>query len=264
MSYKCPHCGKTLRWYDVKAECKYCGVNIPNYNWEQRLEDDSQKAEYSFAKLHYRLANFKSAAVGSPFRIARLVFTLLPLVALVVPLLKMHLSLPYYDKTDTVSFLTMILNYLTKLDFMGGFKLMSATALGAPVKFLMLAVVAALLAVVAGVLNFFVLLIAAVNLRAGFNTVLNIIATLSWCASGILLSQFVSAAADNTINVFDGSVVVWGYAIGVALFAANAVINIIASRSFKKQLASQPTMEEAVEKELAELRNSDGGLEDIK
>lgn len=266
MSAKCPHCGKTLRWYDVKAECKYCGVNIPNYNWEERLEDDSEKAEYAFARLHYKLANFKSATVGNPFRIVRLVFTLLPLVALVVPLVKIKLSFPFYDKSSSVSFLTLILDYVTKLDFMGGFRLMGAQTLGKPATFLMLAVLAAFLAVAAGVLNFFVVLIAAINLRAGFNVCLNVIATLGWCASGILLMQFTAAAAENTVNVFEGSVVWWGYAIGIALFAANIVINAITYKSFKKQLASQPSIDEAVEKELTELRKeeAEGGMDDIK
>ena len=127
---KCPNCGKKLKWYEFRAECKSCGTNIPNYNWEARLEEDADKAETSFAKLHYRLSNFKSATVGSPFRIIRLVATLLPLVGLVVPLMKVSLSLPFYEDTSTVSFLTLILNYITKLDFMGGFQLMSATALG--------------------------------------------------------------------------------------------------------------------------------------
>jgi len=266
MSAKCPHCGKPLRWYNVKAECKHCGVNIPNYNWEQRLEEDSDKAEHAFAKLHYRLANFKSGTVGNPFRIARLVFTLLPLVALVVPLLKMKMSLPFYEKEGTVSFLTLILNYILKLDFFGGFKLMSATALGVPVKFLMLAIVAALLAVAAGVLNFFIVLIDAIRLKAGFNVFLNVIAMLGWIASGVLLSMFVKAAADNTINVFEGSVVWWGYAIGIVLFATNVVISVLTSRSFKKQLKEQPSMEEAVENELAELRKAEAeeGMDDIK
>lgn len=35
---KCPKCGAKLHWYDFRAECKHCGVNIPNYKWEERLE----------------------------------------------------------------------------------------------------------------------------------------------------------------------------------------------------------------------------------
>jgi len=251
---KCPNCGKKLRWYDFRAECKNCGTNIPNYNWEARLEDDADKAENAFAKLHYKLNNFKSATVGSPFRIIRLIVTLLPLVGLVVPLMKVTLSLPFYEESSTVSFLTLILNYITKLDFMGGFKLMSATALGPTFKFLMLAIIAAFVAVVAGVLNFFVVLIAAISLKAGFNVFLNIVATAGWVASGVLLSMAVANATSNGIEVFSGNVVWWGYAIGIALFLANAVISIVASKSFKKQLSSQPTLDEFIENELKELR----------
>ena len=251
---KCPNCGKKLKWYEFRAECKSCGTNIPNYNWETRLEEDADKAETSFAKLHYRLNNLKSATVGSPFRIIRLVATLLPLVGLVVPLMKVSLSLPFYEDTSTVSFLTLILNYITKLDFMGGFQLMSATALGSTFKFLMLAIVFAFLAVVAGVLNFFVVLIAAVSLKAGFNIFLNVVATAGWIVSAVLLSISVTNAMSNNIDVFSGNVIWWGYAIGAALFLANVVISVVASKSFKKQLSSQPTMDEYIANELEEIR----------
>lgn len=250
MAAKCPNCGEKLHWYDFRAECKKCGTNIPNHNWEERLEQDSYEAEVAFAKLHYRLNNFKSGTVGNPFRIVRLVFSLLPLVALVVPLIKINLVFPFFEKSESVSFLTMILNYLTKLDFMGGFKLMSGTALGGSFKFLMIAVVLAFLAVVAGVLNFAMTLIASINLKAGFNVVLNFIATAAWAASAAVLSMFVAASAENTIDVFSGSIVWWGYAVGIALFFVNIVINIITSKSFKKQLSEQPTIEQAIENEL--------------
>lgn len=251
---KCPNCGKKLKWYEFRAECKSCGTNIPNYNWEARLEEDADKAETSFAKLHYRLNNFKSATVGSPFRIIRLVATLLPLVGLVVPLMKVSLSLPFYEDTSTVSFLTLILNYITKLDFMGGFQLMSATALGSTFKFLMLAIVFAFVAVLAGVLNFLVVLIAAVSLKAGFNIFLNVVATAGWIASAVLLSISVTNAMSNSIDVFSGNVIWWGYAIGATLFLANVVISVVASKSFKKQLSSQPTMDEYIANELEEIR----------
>lgn len=251
---KCPNCNKKLRWYDFRAECKNCGANIPNYNWEARLEEDADKAEYAFAKFHYKLNNFKSGAIGNPFRIIRLVFTLLPLVALVVPLANMKLVLPFYEETSAVSFLTLILNYITKLDFMGAFSLMSGTALGSTFKFLMLSIIAAAIAVVAGVLNFFVVLIASISLKAGINTFLNIVATLGWIASGVLLSTAITNATTNGIEIFSGSVVWWGYAIGIALFFANVVINIITSKSFKKQLKEQPTMDEFIENELSEIR----------
>ena len=257
MAFKCPHCGETLRWYDFRAECKHCGANIPNYNWEQRLEEDSEKAETAFARLHYRVANFKSGTVGNPFRIVRLVCSLLPLAALVVPLIKINLQFPFYEKSDTVSFLTLILNYITKLDFFGGFKLMSATALGAAAKPLMLAVVLMFAAVAAGVLNFFLTLIGAINLKAAPNAVLCVVSTGCWCAAAVMASGFISAAAQGTVNVLSGNVVWWGFAIGILLFAVNTVINIITARSFKKQRSAQPSIDEFVENELEENRKEE-------
>ena len=53
MAAKCPSCGEKLHWYDFRAECKHCGANIPNYDWENRLEADADAAEDSFARLHY-------------------------------------------------------------------------------------------------------------------------------------------------------------------------------------------------------------------
>lgn len=101
---KCPKCGAKLHWYDFRAECKHCGVNIPNYKWEERLENDADTAETSFAKLHYKMSNFKYGTVGSPLMIVRLVFTLLPLVALVVPLVKSHSASRFTKKRRVFHF----------------------------------------------------------------------------------------------------------------------------------------------------------------
>ena len=45
MASTCPNCGKKLKFYNIKAECSQCGVSIPNFNWEARLEEDNIKAE---------------------------------------------------------------------------------------------------------------------------------------------------------------------------------------------------------------------------
>ena len=51
MASSCPNCGKKLHWYDVKAECSNCGVSIPNFNREERLEADNELAERKFASF---------------------------------------------------------------------------------------------------------------------------------------------------------------------------------------------------------------------
>lgn len=253
MAAKCPNCGAKLHWYDFRAECKHCGENIPNYNWEARLEEDADIAERSFARLHYRTGNFKSATIGSPLRIVRLVCTLLPLVALVVPLLNATFAFPFREGTESVSFLTFVLNYLTKLDLGSVFSLLDGKVLGGAVTALLLSILMALVAVVAGVLNFFVVLIGAINLNWLFNVILNAVSLVTWGLSALFLSQFTAQCADLSLGLFSGSVSPF-YLVGIGLFLLDLVVDLVVGLSLRKQKKNQPTMDEAVEIELNELR----------
>lgn len=253
MAAKCPNCGAKLHWYDFRAECKHCGENIPNYNWEARLEEDADIAERSFARLHYRTGNFKSATVGSPLRIVRLVCTLLPLVALVVPLLNATFAFPFREGTESVSFLTFVLNYLTKLDLGSVFSLLDGKVLGGAVTALLLSILMALVAVVAGVLNFFVVLIGAINLNWLFNVILNAVSLVTWGLSALFLSQFTAQCADLSLGLFSGSVSPF-YLVGIGLFLLDLVVDLVVGLSLRKQKKNQPTIDEAVEIELNELR----------
>ncbi|MGN0520288.1 MAG: hypothetical protein ACI4LB_06050 [Candidatus Fimenecus sp.] len=253
MAAKCPNCGEKLHWYDFRAECKHCGANIPNYNWEARLEEDADIAERSFARLHYRTGNFKSAMFGSPLRIVRLVCTLLPLVALVVPLLNATFAFPFREGTESISFLTFVLNYLLKFDLGSVMALMNGEVLGGAITALLLSVLMALIAVVAGVLNFFVVLIGAINLNWLFDVILNAISLVTWGLSALFLSQFTAQCADLSLGLFSGSVSPF-YLVGIGLFLLDLVVDLIVGLSLRKQKKTQPTIDEAVEIELKELR----------
>ncbi len=112
MASKCPECGHTLKLWNIKAECPKCGINLANHQWEKRLNDDADFAETAFAKFHYKLQNFKSSVVGSKLRIARLILTFAPLIALVLPLYSFTLNLPFNNSEKSISFLTFVLDYL--------------------------------------------------------------------------------------------------------------------------------------------------------
>lgn len=256
MAAKCPHCGAKLHWYDFRAECKHCGTNIPNYNWEARLEEDADIAERSFARLHYRTGNFKSAMFGSPVRIVRLVCTLLPLVALVVPLLNATIAFPFREGTESISFLTFVLNYLTKFDIGSVIKLMQGEILGGAVSSMLLSILMALVAVVAGVLNFFVVLIGAINLNWLLNVILNCVSLITWGLSALFLSQFTAQCADLSLGLFSGSVSPF-YLVGIGLFLLDLVMDIVVGISLRKQKKTQPTIDEAVEIELKTLREGE-------
>lgn len=254
MAAKCPECGRELRIWNVKAECPSCGTNIPNHKWEERLESDADTAEHAFAKLHYKIANFKSAVVGSKLRIARLVLTFAPLIALVLPLYSFKLTLPFYSGEKTVSFLTFILDYLLKTDIGSVIKLLGGEVLGTAALMVVIACVLMLLAVVCGVLNFFVLLISGIGLKYKLNVALNVISTLCWAAAAVFFIQFTSACTTLGGGIVTEGSLGFGFIVGVVLFLVNFTLNVIVGKELKKQMNEQPSLDEFIENEIAELR----------
>ncbi len=252
----CPECGAELKIWNVKAECPHCGVNIPNHKWEERLENDADVAEDKFARLHYKTANFKSAVVGSKLRIARLVLTFAPLIALVLPLYNFTLNLPFYTGDKTVSFLTFVLDYLLKTDIGSVIKLAGGEVLGNATLMVVIACVLLLLAVVCGVLNFFVLLIAGIKLKYVFNIVLNAISTVCWAVAAVFFTLFTNACVALGGGIITECHLGIGFVVGVVLFVVNFVLNIVVGKGLKKQMEEQPDIEQFVENEIAELRKA--------
>lgn len=256
MASKCPECGHTLKIWDIKAECPKCGINLANHEWEKRLNDDADFAENAFAKFHYKLQNFKSAVFGSKLRIARLILTFAPLIALVLPLYNFKLNLPFNNSDKSISFLTFILDYLLETDIGSVLKLMGGEVLGTAATMVVVACVLMLLAVVFGVLNFFVLLIAGIKMKYVFNIVLNVLATACWGVSAVFFAQFTTACVELGGGIVTECSLGFGFIVGCVLFLVNVVMNVIVGKGLKKQLNEQPSLEEFVANEIAELRKS--------
>lgn len=255
MAAKCPECGKALKPWQFKAECPYCGVNIPNYKWEERLEEDSKEAEYRFAKLHYKTSNFKSAVFGSKLRIVRLIMTFAPLIALVLPLFKFKLTVPFNQKDVSISFLSFVLDYLLKYDIGSVLKLMGGEVLGKATTMVVVACLLLLVAVVCGVLNFFVLLFAGIKLKYRFNILLNILSTISWSVAVVFFLQFAKACEALGGGIVTNCSLGFGFIVGTVLFIINVALNVIVGKGLKKQMSEQPSLDEFVENEINELRN---------
>ena len=254
MAAKCPECGHTLKLWNAKAECPECGINIPNYQWEKRLNEDADIAENAFAKMHYKTANFKSAVAGSKLRIVRLVMTFAPLIALVLPLYDFTLSLPFRHTEESVSFLTFILNYLLKVDIGSVLKFLGGEVLGDAALKVVIACVLLLVAVVCGVSNFFVLLISGIKMRYRLNIALNFISTVSWGLAAVFFAQFTSACTALGGGIVTECSLGIGFVVGCVLFAVNFVLNLVVGKGLKKQLNEQPSMEEFIANEIASLR----------
>ena len=101
----CPHCGYRLRMTDWKPVCPECGVNLNYYKANERLLDESEKAEAEHAKFQPRVDRAKAAYAGSWKAILRIVLTLLPVGALFLPLVNLIgkenvLDVYYYFTND--------------------------------------------------------------------------------------------------------------------------------------------------------------------
>ena len=235
----CPNCNEILNFWNIKAECPYCGVNIPNYNWEGRLNEDAERAEFAWVKFRKFTGNFKSALFGSKLRIIRFICTFLPLVALVLPLASYSISLPFInDSNNAFTLLDFTLNKLLTLNWGSLINLVGTNNLGTPLLLVILSVLLLYLAVVFGVLNFLFVLIKAPSLKAGANIVLCVLSDLCFILPGIFFTIATNIISNTSAVVISGSIQ-FGLFVGIALFTLNVVLNTIVNKTMKKQRSEQ-------------------------
>lgn len=237
----CPNCYAILNFWDVKAECPHCGVNIPNYNWEGRLEEDAKNAEIAWVKFRKFTGNFKSALFGSKIRIIRFICTFLPLVALVLPLANYSITLPFLNRSgESFTLLDFTLNKFLTLNWGSLINLAATDKLGVASLLLILSVFLLYFAVVFGVLNFIFILIKAPTLKAGANIVLCVLSDMCFILPGIFFTVATNIIGNSSAEFIDGNVQV-GLFVGIALFTLNVILNTIVNKSMKKERAEKNT-----------------------
>lgn len=107
---KCPNCGRHLSITDWRPECPGCGVNLNYFNANENMLKEAEKAEKEHARFQPKIDRAKSAFFGSPFAIARIVLTFLPIGALFLPLCRL-------TGTEAVSVNAIsVYNYISKAD----------------------------------------------------------------------------------------------------------------------------------------------------
>lgn len=107
----CPKCGGEIPFYDLKPNCKHCGVNIRYYTQESKLMRDAKRTELEGAAARMVIARVKAAFIGGKLSIARLVFTLLAAAALVVPFGGVKFMLPLFDRSFSVGIIGLIQSF---------------------------------------------------------------------------------------------------------------------------------------------------------
>ena len=233
----CPHCYKHLKFWHIKAECPFCGTNIPNYDWENMLETDAKKAEAAWAKFRIFTGNFKSSLFGNKLRIARFIFTFVPLIVLVLPIGSYLFNLPFLsEETTKFSLLDFTLNTLLSINWGSILSLVTLEGLGVNFAMIFTALLLLYLAVVFGVLNFVFILISAPSLKATVNCILCAGSSVCFILSPVLYTVALNNFQNIGLNLFSGGIH-FGIFVGIFLFGLNLTLNIITNKSMKKERA---------------------------
>lgn len=95
---KCPNCGRSLHFTDWKQDCPGCGVNLVYFGSNERLLEESEKAEIEHAKHQPSIDRAKAAFFGSAPAVIRIILHIVPIGALFLPLFKKYLSSMIYKK----------------------------------------------------------------------------------------------------------------------------------------------------------------------
>lgn len=246
---RCPHCGYKLRLIDVKAECPVCKVNIPNYDWEARLDKDAENAAASFKSFRRTTGAFKSSLFGNKFRIARFVLTFAPLLFFLFPMVTVTDYLPFSSGAEEISMLDIILAIVNgNVDIGSMINFIHMEKSGAAFTVLYAALVPVLLGIAAGVLNFVVILVSGFGYHAKGNIICCVSSLVCFAAAAVCVLAASSVFASAIPEVMSVKLS-YGLFIGMAFF----IINIIMNVKVRKQLAAEKrAVGEEIRKELAE------------
>lgn len=237
MASTCPNCGKKLHFWDVKAECTNCGVSIPNYNWQERLEEDNIRAEKQFAVFNKAINRITYSIFGTKLRIARLVLTFLPAIGFILPWATIKSEVNSFDLTiislfggnkGLIDFFSSFFGdsslYITNMKFEG---------FGGPVTLgvigFLLFVLSALLIVIA----FFLNIIMCKKPKTKSTVVFDILSILA-SAGAVICFVMIGSAANEAVAFNFGNFaminasasVSWGYFVALALLVVATGINI--------------------------------------
>ena len=242
MASTCPNCGKKLKWYNVKAECSQCGVSIPNFNWEGRLEEDAQRSEKKFQSF-YRTINMLAYSIwGTTLRRLRIIFSFLPAIGFLLPWA--------YLKSDGESLGLDLLGLFTQgkslidviSDFFANSSLyftnMAYECNSGLLTFSMLSILFMLLSLVFIVIAFFLIIFTTKHPKTKAMVVFDALSIICCAVSGILFSVGLGNAGSRAAvnfgsfslyNISGG--ISWGIFVAAALLIIAFVFNLLVAKA---------------------------------
>lgn len=241
MATKCPNCGHEIKWYNLKADCSACGVSIPNFNWEARLEEDNKKAEEKFGAFYKTMNLLKYSVYGTRLRILRIVMSFIPIIGVLVPWagitsegasLNFDLLGLFTDGTSTIDFFGMLIKNIG-----GIIGTMSAEGFSGPVSFTMLGFVFVLLSIVVLVVAFFLIFITFKKPMTKAMWITDIIGLVLQLAAVFFFSSVNGKIGAEPFTIAEltftdaSASVMWGIFVFVALTCVALLGNILVSRA---------------------------------
>lgn len=227
---KCPKCGGEIPFYDVKPNCRHCGVNILYYTQDYLLERDAKRTELESAVMRMLVARIKAVFVGSLLAILRMVFLIGAVCAMMIPFCSVDFKLPLYEEKLSLGLLGLIESYgngmLLEIPKLFKTTLFSNATLGFLIVFAFFALVA--------VVDVAMLLILILSFLKPDKTAKMIRNGAAVACVLSLLAQ-IAAIICNSAVVTDTSYASFSMGFGgIACFAVHLVLAFISSKMLKK------------------------------
>lgn len=103
----CPKCGEHLRLLDWRQLCPHCGANIVLYDLQERLMQEADKAEVQHYHFQKKIDRLKTAFIGSKLTVVRIFTSLIPILALLLPLVSINAAAPLKEFSGGISAITL-------------------------------------------------------------------------------------------------------------------------------------------------------------
>lgn len=224
----CPKCGARLKLTDWRPTCPHCGINLIYYGMEERLLEDADKAESEHAVFQKKLDRLKASFIGSPLTIIRIVLSLLPIGAFMLPLANVSFWGPFFEKKVSVNAIT-IYNAVSALDFDALFKYIGSSFFGNTFLLYFISLVTILLSAVLILVSLIMLTMGCSKHGNPRNITLNSIMLVLATVSIVCFNFFSKDLAKFFPDVFSGSVGFGAY-VFLGTLVALLVINIVIAK----------------------------------
>lgn len=224
---KCPKCGRKLTLFDWKPNCPECGVNLVYYGMEERLMAEADAAEAEHARTQKRMDRLKASFIGSKLTIIRIILSVLPIAALMLPLASISFNGPFIEATSTQINAIKIYELVSGLDFDGLFTMMGSGLLGSSFTGYFVALVGILLSLVFVIVSLVMLTMSCGKLGNVRNFIFNGLAIVCAIVSVVFYNQFATGIMGVFPEFVTAASVNWGAYVYIATLLILLGINII-------------------------------------